>query len=105
MEIDFPTRSRFVEPCEKAIQEQRARLDIAETVQIKLDPLGYKGRIVVLIRPLDSAKFEAEWESKDPSRFPARIKAAAKALALCGCSGRFEITHNDGALSLRQLPP
>lgn len=62
---------------------------------------GYRGKIRVRID--DALDFESDWKSsdlKDWSRFPARIRAAATALKDSGHRGVFQITHDDGMLTV-----
>jgi hypothetical protein len=102
MEIAFVNRSRFLDDCEHAIRDGRDRLEDGEPVEVALDRGGYSGRAIVTVRAGDSTHFGALWEGSDPTRFPARIRAAATALLNCGCHGRYEIDHRDGALAIRR---
>jgi hypothetical protein len=101
MDITYSTRSRFLDACEAAIRGHRADLDTGRTVYADLGERGYKGRIVVTIRQNDRMSFGTEWSSSDPTRFPARIKAAATALLNCGYEGKFEVSHENGSLTIR----
>jgi len=102
MRIKYPSRSKFVVPCEKAIKEKRQALLAGDSVNVRLSPRGYSGKIEVIILKTDAAAFEADWSS-DPTRFPQRIKAAAWALFRTECFGIYEISHdrNTGALRIR----
>lgn len=101
MDITFPIRSRFLDACEDTIRRGLAELEAGGTVRVDLDKGGYAGRVLVTIRPDDTASFGTNWKGADPTRFPARIKAAAMALLKCGCVGPFEVTHADGVLEIR----
>lgn len=84
-----------------AIRRHQAGLGAGEEVHVSLGPGGYHGNIIVTIRDSDPYYFGTDWESSDPTRFPVRIKAAATALRNCACHGQFEISHLDGALTIR----
>lgn len=103
MDIEYATRSRFLDACESAIRSNRADLDGGGTVDIDLGEGGYDGRVAVTIRQGDRVSFGTDWTSTDPTRFPARIKAAATALLNCGCEGTFEVAHADGSLAVRAV--
>jgi hypothetical protein len=102
LDIPFVTRSRFLEDCEKAIRDDRDRLEDGEPLGVAFDEGGYAGRVAVIIRDGDSGYFGSDWEGSDPTRFPARIRAAATALFNCGCRGSYEILHENGALAIRR---
>lgn len=94
MDIAYAGRSQFLDACATAIREQRAELDDGRTVTVDLNRGGgYNGRLSVNIHALDRTAFATDWERPDPTRFPARLKAAATALLHCGCTGRFELSH------------
>jgi hypothetical protein len=103
VDIAYSTRSQYLEVCEVAIREHRAELDAGQTIYVGLREGGYAGRVIVTIRPNDRASFGTDWESSDPTRFPVRIKAAVTALLNCGCHGRFEVSHEDGSLTIRSV--
>jgi len=102
MDITFPTRSKFLEACEGAIRSGRTVLEAGRAISISFDEKGgYTGSVRVTIQSNDGNVFDTNWTGDDASRFPARIKAAALALLNCGCKGMFEVSHEDGALSIR----
>ncbi|MEK7854524.1 MAG: hypothetical protein AAB288_00415 [Acidobacteriota bacterium] len=104
MMISYCTdRSKFVTPIEEAIENNRSDLTLSHeiVVPVEADAPGYSGQIVVVLSRHDPAKFESEKEFLQPSRFPARIKAAATALRNCGYFGKFEISHADGLVRIR----
>jgi hypothetical protein len=108
MRIEYPkrpNRSRFIEPCEKAINDNREALLAGSPVDVKLSPKGYSGRVEVSILETDAVAFEADWDYMDQSWFPRRIGAAAYALFKTGCFGKYEISHNrkTGVLAIRRL--
>src|SRR5690349_6119162 len=102
MKIRYSVRSSFLLPCKGAIRNGGQRLQNGGSVSVNLPSGGYDGHVYVNIRPRDPATFETNWANSDPTRFPARIKAAATALKDSGYIGRFEITHTDGILGIRQ---
>lgn len=105
MDIPYAGRSQFLRACATAIHEQRAELDDGRPVTVDLNrDGGYNGRLTVNIRPADRMTFATDWERPDPTRFPARLKAAATALLHCGCAGRFELSHQDGTLTIQAKP-
>lgn len=105
MDIPYAGRSRFLDACAAAIRKQRAELDAGRSVTVDLTRGGgYNGRLIVNIRPADRTAFATDWERPDPTRFPARLKAAATALLHCGCMGRFELSHQDGTLTIQAKP-
>jgi hypothetical protein len=103
VEIDYSTRSNFLDLCEAAIRGHRANLEAGGTMSVDLGEGGYDGRIVVSIRQDNRASFETDWTNSDPTRFPARIKAAATALLNCGCEGAFVVSHAEGCLTIRAV--
>jgi hypothetical protein len=103
MEIAHATRSEFLEPCEVAIRRNKKALDEGGVISIGLKNGGYDGRVIVTIQSDSWKFFLADWKNIDPTRFPTRIKAAATALLNCHCDGQFEISHSNGALSIRAL--
>ncbi len=102
MEIRYCTRSRFLVVCEDAIRTNESTLKRRITLNINLDRGGYNNRVLATIDASNHDEFDTNWNQKDPTRFPARIKAAATALHNCGCHGQYEITHNDGVLTIRK---
>ena len=103
MEISYCTRSRFLAICEDAIRTNVANLKRGMMLTIDLESGGYNRRVLATIDTSNDNEFETSWEQKDPTRFPARIKAAATALHHCNCPGEYEISHNDGVLTIRKI--
>lgn len=102
MDVSFVTRSKFLLPCKAAVRSMRARLENGESVSVDLQPGGYGGRANITIRPNDPISFGTDYERSDVTWFPVRIRAAATALRDCGCTGRFNISHNDGRIAIRR---
>lgn len=102
MDIAYATRSQFLATCEAAIRQQQVELDAGGTVCVDLGEGGYDGRVVVTIRSDNPSSFDAAWTNPDPTRFPARIKAAATALLNSGYEGAYELTHENGILTIRR---
>lgn len=102
MDIPYVDESGFLDPCERAIRQERTALDAGQLVRINLDAEkpGYPGRVIVEVRAGDGSGFGSDFESSDPTRFPARIRAATTALYNCGCWGRFLVTHGEGVLEI-----
>jgi hypothetical protein len=69
---------------------------------VQLEPGGYDHSVSVTISLDNTVDFETDWQGSDPTRFPARIKAAAAALLQQGMSGSFQISHQDGILSIKR---
>ena len=92
----------FLEPCTRAIEDQRGALIAGSAIRIKLKSGGYPGRVVVVLKLADRCEFDADW-LHDPTRFPQRIRAAVTALRDCGESGRFDVVHDDGLIEIRRL--
>jgi hypothetical protein len=102
MDISYLVRqSHFLEPCEMAIRRDGAKLASGGVVRIGLGPRGFSGDIRVTIRRGDRSTFGSDFKGADSTWFPARIKAAATALLNCGHRGRFDISHDEGELSIR----
>jgi hypothetical protein len=89
MEIPYASRSKFLAKCEETIKHRLTDLLNGIPLRIEFESGGYNNRIVAT--------------QKDPTRFPARIKAAATALHNCACFGRYEISHKNGVLVIRQI--
>jgi hypothetical protein len=102
MIIDFVTRGELLPQCEAAIRLERAKLRSGATLRLTLarEKTGYSGQIIVIILP-GAEQFWADWDANDVTRFPARIRAAATALSKCQIYGRFQITHENGALEIK----
>jgi len=100
MNIPYARRSKFTEFCQENITAQREALNAGQVIAFTLKPGGYSGKIAVTVDAGNPTHFETDWSAGDPTRFPARIKAAATALRNCGSTGRFEISHADGVLSI-----
>ena len=64
---------------------------------------GDQGTIEVVIGPTSERKFTVKAAPSVSDRFPQRIKAAATALRDHGCTGRFQISHKDGELTIKRL--
>ena len=95
MRINYPVRSRFLEPCEEAIRRHKESLLAGVPMSFVLHPCrGYNGKVRVEIESGASSDFWTDWEYSDPTRFPVRIRAAAQALYTQGCFGAFEILHH-----------
>ena len=104
MRINYPVRSRFLEPCEEAIRRHKESLLAGVPMSFVLSRQGYNGKVRVEIESGASSDFWTDWEYSDPSRFPVRIRAAAQALYTQGCFGAFEISHYTGDLAIRKVP-
>ena len=103
MDIPFLIRhSDFLLPCKSAMRKHQRQLQAGGSISISLPGGGYDGHVFVTLKPKNSITFGTNWTNNARSRFPARIKAAATALKGSGYVGRFEITHADGTLSIRQ---
>jgi hypothetical protein len=102
MNIKFASRSSFLIPCKAAIRKCGQKMKDGGSISINLHSGGFKGQICVTIKRSDFKSFGTNWNRSDPTWFPARIKAAATALHDSGYVGRFEITHQDGTLQIRQ---
>ncbi len=100
MDIPFAVRSKFLVPCEQALTAQHGLLDSGSRVDVEMDPRGYNRSLIVTIQPGTTGTFQAEWKTKDITRFPSRIKAAATALRNYGMTGSFNISHDNGRLSI-----
>ena len=100
MDIPYARRSKFLKPCNQVLTAHHETLGSGSVLNVALGPGGYSGRLIVTIPPGVATTFQAEWGAKDITRFPSRIKAAATALRDCGIIGSFEISHDDGALSI-----
>lgn len=99
--IPYALRSKFLRRCEQALTAHRALLDGGSVLNVALEPGGYSERLIVTILPGVTTTFQAEWKVNDITRFPSRIKAAATALRNCDSTGDFDISHDDGTLSIR----
>ena len=97
-------KSGFLDPCERSIRQARETLSAGHVVRIQLnaEKRGYPGRLVVEIRADDGSNFGSDFSYSDVTRFPQRIRVAATALYICGCWGRFLVTHLDGTLEISQ---
>lgn len=104
MLIRFPKRSGFLKALRLGIKLGRSALDSGQPIEIQLEPGGYHGRWIAVIRPEDDEEFEVSGSMRDPTRFPQRIRAAAWALHREGASGRFEIMHDreSGIVTIRR---
>ncbi len=100
MNILYALRSKFTALCQEGIASQQEALNVGKVIHIALEAGGYQGKIKVAIDAGNSTHFETDWSAGDPTRFPARIKAAATALRDRGSTGRFEISHANGVLSI-----
>jgi len=100
MNIPYALRSKFTGLCQEGITAQREALNTGQVITFTLKPGGYSGKITVTVDAGNPTHFETDWSGGDPTQFPARIKAAATALRNCGSTGRFEISHADGVLSI-----
>jgi hypothetical protein len=103
MEIPYASRSRFLGKCEETIRENLDDLQAGVPLRIQFESGGYNDRIKVMIEAANHNEFQTDWEKNDPTRFPARIKAAATALQNCSCAGKYEISHDDGIVIIRQI--
>ena len=71
MRINYPVRSRFLEPCEEAIRRHKESLLAGILMSFVLHPCrGYNGKVRVEIESGASSDFWTDWEYSDPSRFP-----------------------------------
>lgn len=102
MRVEYPARSKFLEPILDALQADREALESGRAVRIDLEEGGYGGEVDVVIDKNNSGGFEADWKG-EPSRFPQRLKAAAWALFREGLEGAFRLAHEGGILTVRQL--
>jgi hypothetical protein len=101
MKIPHLTRDGSFRP---QLRAAIATLTDSDAIQVTLSTGGgYNGSIQVRIGPRAEAEFEAAVELADPSRFPARIRAACTELRDQGCSGTFQVTHEDGILTISRL--
>ncbi len=101
-EITYAGRSRFFNPIKAAIQNMEKLFKNGREISFPLDKEGgYSGNIMVEIRESDHDTFWTDWAGNDPTRFPARIKAAVTVLKQEGFSGRFQIIHEDGKVSIQ----
>lgn len=104
MLIPFVTRSRFLPAIDAELKAAGACLEPGRSVTVRLEGGGYRGTVEVEISAGPSSEFEAGVEIADVTRFPVRIRAAATALREHHCWGRYEITHQDGTLTILRLP-
>jgi hypothetical protein len=103
-ELRFVTeRSSFLEPCKEAIQKHRDDLDAGRTVRFSFDSAGgYKRHDTITIDSRDQNYFASDRDYNDPTRFSARLSAAATALRDLGYTGRFELSHDDGEVTIKR---
>ena len=101
MDIPFSSRSKFLAACEGAVTAHRADLDAGRTVSVTLGDGGFEKRVLVTLNRDERDTFGSDWTGSDVTWFPVRIRAAATALRDCGCVGTFEVSHEDGTLSIR----
>jgi len=99
MHITYPSRSKFLEPIERSIVEERHALMAGQIVTIQLEPGGYNRKVHITINSDDSSGFDTDWSGSDPTRFSARIRAAAAVLFEAAYSGVFMISHKDGVMN------
>jgi len=103
MDIEYATKSKFLEPCKIEIDSQLNQLTTGQKIVINFSESGgYNGEIIVNIKELKTS-FSTFWENTDPTRFPARIKAVATALKEKKCFGAYKITHNNGELTIVRI--
>ena len=103
-EITYAGRSRFFNPIKAAIQNMKKLLRNGGKISFTLNEEGgYSGNILVEIRASIHDTFLTDWVGNDPTRFPARIKAAVTILQQEGFSGRFQIIHEDGKVSIQAV--
>ena len=100
MHITYAARSRFFQPIEDVVIEERDALMMGQPIQVVLEPGGYHGHMQITIDAGDTSGFETTWAHNDPSRFPARIRAAATVLFQRACNGVFFIAHENGVMSI-----
>ena len=99
MRIDYPQRSKFLNPCVQALRIHKTDLIQGYPIEIYLQSArGFNETIKVKIEENDNKTFWSDWVGSDPTWFPSRIKAAAKALYLEKCFGEFEISHQSGRI-------
>jgi hypothetical protein len=108
MWINYPIRSRFLQPCEAAIVRHRDALFQGDTITVRLSPQGYNRRVLARIIPDNPQFFWSDPKSAyprctDPSRFGVRLRAAALALYKQRCFGTYEIAHETGVLTIKYL--
>lgn len=101
MKIRYSVRSSFLLPCRMAIKKYAKQLQQGLEISINFPSGGYEDKLDIDIQPSDQKTFGTDW-NRDPTRFPARIKAAATALKDAGYVGRYQISYEDGTLSIRQ---
>jgi len=103
MRIEYPTKSSFLEQCEKVIYQKMDELFDGTPIVARFSPKGYPGTVRVKIEKKNRKSFWTDWEYPDPTRFPQRIKAGAWALFRQKCFGEFLISHYRGTLTFRYL--
>ncbi len=103
MHIAYVSQSRFFQPIEDVVAEERHALMTGKVIRVQLESRGYNGRICITIRADDSSGFDTDWSNSDPTRFPARIRAAATTLFQHACNGVFIISHEDGEMTIRRI--
>jgi len=103
MRINYPSRSRFLWDCEKAISKNKNALFQCVPITISFAAGGYNAKIRATIEKTNSMSFQTDWTSSDKSRFPVRIKAAAYALFRQGCYGDYLMSHYSGTVTIRYL--
>ena len=101
MQIPYVTRSKFLAPCEVSIKENLQNLNDKKIIFVYLENGGYNADIDVEILQ-NSNTFNADYNG-DASRFPARVKAAATALKNQKSYGSYNISHDDGLLSIKKI--
>ena len=103
MKLKYPTRSRFLAPCEDAIRSNMNELLIGEPISVYLSTQRYNREVQITISQDDQQHFQSDWVGTDPTRFSARIRAAAWALFNQGCYGTFRAIHQDGLLKIEKI--
>ena len=103
MILAYPSRSKFLAPCENAICANGKALLIGQVLSVHISKKGYDRDVQITISPNDSKHFRTNWIASDPTRFSARIRAAALALYNQGCFGTFRINHQTGLLTIQKV--
>jgi hypothetical protein len=104
MKLKYSTRSSFFPLIHAAFDSQGSCPNERDPVKVELSQQGYDGQVIVELSPQSRDEFEADWEGNDETRFPARIRAAATVLRDRKCFGRYLISHDQGRLTILQVP-
>jgi hypothetical protein len=103
MHITYASRSKFFEPIEQRIAEERHALRAGQTIAIQLEPGGYNRNVRITVNADNASGFDTDWSGSDPTRFSARIRAAATVLFQGAYSGVFAISDNDGMMEIQRI--